>query len=156
MWQDWVEEGREVWDIARVCRNPFGRRERCGTLKDEGRTYDTDEEKFLAFVSHSLIINPAEPRRPVQARERTPADKSTIRRVEQALRRTRNNSAPGPGGISWELLKTISGTRLGRAIIEDVAQVVDRGRNQNARRMEIDEDGHDSEAGKRPHSCQGI
>jgi len=36
----------------------------------------------------------------------------------------RNNSAPGPDGISWEILK-IKGTVLGRAIIEDVAQVVE-------------------------------
>jgi len=38
MWMDWIEEGKEVWDIARVCKNPFGMRERCGVLKDERAT----------------------------------------------------------------------------------------------------------------------
>jgi len=43
---NWVAEGKEVWDIARVCKNPFGMRERCGVIKDsEGHKYETDEEK---------------------------------------------------------------------------------------------------------------
>jgi len=49
--------------------------------------------------------------------------------VEQALRRMRKNSAPGPDSISWKLLKMIRGTALGRATIEDAAQVA-RGRGR--------------------------
>jgi len=33
-------------------------------------------------------------------------------------------SLAGPDGISWKLLKAIKGTKLGKAVIEDVAQVV--------------------------------
>jgi len=51
-----------------------------------------------------------------------------IRRVKKALQKTKNNSAPGLDGISWQLLKKIQGTPLGRAIIEDVAQVADMGK----------------------------
>jgi len=30
MWDNWLAEGREVWDIVRVCKNPFNSRARCG------------------------------------------------------------------------------------------------------------------------------
>ena len=57
------KKGKEVWDIARVCRNPFGNGERCGIL---GRTYETGEEKLRAFVTRNLITEPAvERQRPV-------------------------------------------------------------------------------------------
>jgi len=47
-----------------------------------------------------------------------------VRRVWTALGKTKNNSAPGPDGVSWKLLKTIKNTPLGRAMVEDVSQVV--------------------------------
>ena len=101
MWNDWVEEGREVWDIIRVCKNPFGRRERCGTIRDEGGIYETEGEKLEAFVRHNLILTePAEPKPPVQLQARKPIDREMRRRVETALGRTKNNSAPGPDRVS--------------------------------------------------------
>jgi len=60
MWKDWVEEGWKVWDITGVCKNPFGRREGCGAVKDDERAYDTDHEKFQ------------ESRLPVQVQNRRP------------------------------------------------------------------------------------
>lgn len=41
----------------------------------------------------------------------------------QALR---NNSAPGPDGVRWKLLKMISDTELGKAILQGIVQVVER------------------------------
>lgn len=32
-WRKFVEEGEDVWKIARVARNPFNLRERCGSLQ---------------------------------------------------------------------------------------------------------------------------
>ena len=46
MWNDWVEEGKEVWDVVRMCKNPFNSRARCGTLKDDENIYETDKQKF--------------------------------------------------------------------------------------------------------------
>jgi len=58
MWEDWISKGKEVWDIVRVCKNPFGMRERCGIIKDkEGREYSTKEEKKRAFTEHNLITD---------------------------------------------------------------------------------------------------
>jgi len=43
--------------------------------------------------------------------------------VRAALGKTKNNSALGPHGISWKLLKALKGTKIGRAVIDDVTQV---------------------------------
>jgi len=110
MWNDWVEEGREVWDILRISRNPFNNRARCGTLKDdEGQTYDTDTEKFQAFRQHNLITEPAEARRAVGRQERKKAAAEVLQAASRALMGTKNGSAPGPDNISWKLLKAIRG-----------------------------------------------
>lgn len=55
-----MEEGKEVWDIARVCRYPFELKKRCGVTKDgKGKTHETNEEKLGAFTAHNLITEPA-------------------------------------------------------------------------------------------------
>jgi len=92
-------------------------------ITNEEGTYETDIDKAGAFIKHNLITEPADPRRDVEPQIRKEVSESARRSVEQALRRTKNNSAPGPDNISWRLLKMVSGTQLGRAIIEDVAQV---------------------------------
>jgi len=112
--------------MVRICKNPFNNRARCGAIKDDdGNVYEGDHDKFEAFKRHNLITDPAEPRAEVRQQERRQASETTIRRVELALRKTKGNSAPGPDGISWKLLKLIRNTQLGKALMEDVAQVVD-------------------------------
>jgi len=118
-----------VWDIVRVCKNPFGMRERCGTLTDkEGKSYETAEEKRRAFIAQNLITNPAAARAVVGQQPRQPPSADTMVKLRHALKKTRNGSAPGPDGISWKLLKMISGTALGRAVLEDVGQVAETAR----------------------------
>jgi len=89
MWNDWLEEGKDVWDIVRTCKNPFNSRARCGSLKDDGRTYETDAEKFQAFQEHNLITEHAEARPAVEAQPRLRMDERDIRRVTEALRALR-------------------------------------------------------------------
>jgi len=96
-------------------------------ITNEDGTYQTDHEKAEAFIKHNLITEPADPRTAVETQRRRKTTDSEKRRVRQALSRTKNNSAPGPDGISWRLLKAISKTALGEAIIEDVAQVTSEG-----------------------------
>ena len=126
MWVDWVSKGKEVWDIVRVCKNPFGLRERCGTLKDsEGRTHDTSEGKRQAFVAHNLITMPAEARSRVGRQKRREPSEETMVQLRHMLQNTRNDSAPGPDGISWKLLKMIQHTAIGRAVLQDAGQVAE-------------------------------
>ena len=44
-----------------------------------------------------------------------------MRRVQKALSKTKDESAPGPGGIGWRLLKMIKKTALGQVVLEDIA-----------------------------------
>jgi len=124
MWDNWLDEGKDVWDMVQICKNPFNNRAPCRAIKDnDGNIYEEDHEKFEAFRRHNLITEPAEPRKEVGQQMRQRATDTAVRRVEQALRKTKNNSAPGPDGVSWKLLKKIQNTALGRAVIQDVAQV---------------------------------
>jgi len=46
--------------------------------------------------------------------------------IHHMLKKTRNNSAPGPDGVGWRLLKLLKGTRVGKAMLEDAGQVAER------------------------------
>jgi len=113
-----------VWDIVRVCKNPFGMRERCGTLKDkDGNAFETAEEKCRAFTRHNLITEQAAERVAVGQQPRRIPSVDTMRQIHHALKKTRNDSAPGPDGVSWKLLKMLKDTSLGKAVLEDIGQV---------------------------------
>lgn len=86
MWMDWVSKGKEVWDIVRVCKNPFAMRERCGTLKDkDGIRYETAEEKRRAFTAHNLITEPAAKRAAVGQQHRRKPSMDTLTKIYHAL-----------------------------------------------------------------------
>lgn len=126
MWNDWVSKGKEVWDIVRVCKNPFGMRERCGSVKDKaGVIYETKEEKKMAFTKHNLITEEAEERPSTGRQERRKPEAETMMKIHRALKKTRNDSAAGPDGISWKLLKALKNTELGKAVLEDIGQVAE-------------------------------
>ena len=125
-WLEWIANGKEVWDMVRVCKNPFGMRERCRILKDkEGNTFETAEEKRKAFTNHNLITEPAADRTEVGRQPRRRPRGDTIVQIHHALKKTRNDSAPGPDGVSWKLLKKLKDTSLGKAVLEDIGQVAE-------------------------------
>lgn len=123
MWVQWVEEGKSVWDIARVARNPFNLKTRCTKVEDEeGRVHSEDKDIGAAFIKHNIMEareDEGEEEEIAQAPRRTPRE-AAMRRVRRALSKTKNKSAAGPDGISWRLLKMIKGTALGQAVLEDV------------------------------------
>ena len=89
---------------------------------------DDDEGKCRAFLKHNIICgHPPPDSTPRPRTKRSPARADTSERVLRALMKTRNNSAPGPDGITWRLLKALKDTRLGRAVLDDVAQMAELG-----------------------------
>jgi len=87
--------------------------------------HESDDDKLRTFTAHNLITEPAVDRDiPVGQRRRTPSGDIMVR-LDHALKKTRNNSAPGPDGISWKLLKAIKDTRLWKVVVEDVEQVAE-------------------------------
>jgi len=128
-WKKFVEDGEDVWKIARITRNPLNLKERCGSLQEEnGETIgeDDDEGKCGAFLRHNIICGQEAPETTTRTRtRRSPPDSEMREKVRRALMKTRNNSAPGPDGITWRLLKAIRDTRLGKAVLDDVGQMAD-------------------------------
>ena len=47
MWMRWVEEGKSVWDIARMARNPFNLKTRCAKVEDEDGRIHRDSTAAL-------------------------------------------------------------------------------------------------------------
>lgn len=51
-----MEERNNVWDIAKVCRNPFNLKARVhSTTDEEAVTHTEDEEIGRAFIKHKII-----------------------------------------------------------------------------------------------------
>ena len=126
--QKFVEEGEDVWKIARVARNPFNLRERCGSLqREDGQVVEEHDEagKCRAFLEHNIICgDPApESERRDHGTRKVALKAETKTAVRRALSKTKNTLAPGPDGVTWKLLKMIKDTRLGEAVLEDVGMM---------------------------------
>jgi len=121
-WGNWVEEGKGVWDILRVAKNPFNRRVRLETEERTSVDEADHEGKAAGFISHNIISGPEHPPPPQSRREREMPSKKTMDSILRALGKTKSSSATGPDGVSWRLLKALKDTHLGRAVLEDVGE----------------------------------
>lgn len=82
VWTKWVEDGKWVWDIARVARNPFNLSQRCGELTDnDGGVCNTKEKKCKAFVNHNIVTTQREQEAPEE-------DAQRFRRASQRPRKS--------------------------------------------------------------------
>ena len=61
MWIQWVEEGKSVWDIARVARNPFNLKTRCTKVEGkEGQVHSEDKDVAAAIIKDNVITGARE------------------------------------------------------------------------------------------------
>ena len=61
-WEKWISEGRDVWQCARVARNPFGLQAKCGDIVTEDGQVKTElREKGEAFAQYHLITDEIDP-----------------------------------------------------------------------------------------------
>ena len=128
-WKEWVAEGKDIWAIVRVARNPFGLKEKGNAIIDQGMLLESDEDLKQAFVRHNLKTDENMKVRK-EVNDRTEeidigVDHHILQRVRRALKKTKNQSAAGPDHISWRLLKMIHKTQLGRHLERDVARMAD-------------------------------
>jgi len=88
----------------------------------DGNLLSLTDEILEGFRKQNLLTN--ETPRPCHQSRRQPyklGPSNIIRDLSQNLRQTSNNSALGPDGISYRLLKIIQDSDLGKAIINDIA-----------------------------------
>ena len=76
MWREWVEEGKDIWAIARVARNPFGLKEKGNSIMVQGALLETDKEFTEAFVRHNLKTEDVPRRARTPERLRRPSRQS--------------------------------------------------------------------------------
>lgn len=122
-WAKWIQEGRDVWQCARVARNPFGMNKRCGDITAEDGTVATeDQEKGRLFAQYNLVNELRAATDIRHTTKRVFAGNHQMAAIHQLLKKIKNTSTPGPDGISWRLWKIIKDTEIGRRAIEDAAQ----------------------------------
>ena len=102
-----------------------------GRLTDaRGRWLEADVEEVHCLVSEvfeELGVGRGDVGEGVGYRE-CPLSRGEIESaVRQALRKTKNRSAPGPDGVGYRLIKAVRDTRLGRELIREVVDNLARG-----------------------------
>ena len=129
-WTKFIQQNdhHHPWKIISLARDPFRLRPQMREeIRDNrGNILTQDKEKVKGFQEHNFIWTPQQESLTVQdsyikeVLDDTPLE-WRIEQVVRALLNTKNNSAPGPDGISYRLLKLIRHTTLGKAIIRDIA-----------------------------------
>ena len=124
-WKDFVEKGEDVWKIGRVTRNPWNFKERCRALETEDREVvgkADHDEKCRAFLQHNIIEgNPPTLTDRTRTKTRCP-EQGKDGDGEEGAGQNQASASTGPDGVTWRLLKMLKNTRLGTAVLEDVAQ----------------------------------
>jgi len=103
-------------------------------MVDGDKVLTRPQEILEAFRKQHLLTDQEGPPRPVRTMTPRPyalGKPHTIRAILQALSKTSNNSAPGPDGIFYRLLKILRDTPLGQAIINDIADNTDNPSQEN-------------------------
>ena len=139
-WEEYLQEygAKDPWAAVRTARDPFKLRSSMPqVLKDaNGTILRTDEEKCTAITRHNFQPPCTEPT--IHELEEEPIHEGSLsihlppqevlrEQVDQALAKTSNSSAPGPDLISWRLLKAVSATVIGNAILDLVVTSLQTG-----------------------------
>jgi len=124
-----------------------------GDLTDEtGVTHKTDEKKAVCLQDHHLRHGGQEIGRtqdevhPIQL-----PPPHIIKAVEDVLKGTYKNSAPGPDGVSYRIIKLLQNTPLVQAVLSDIVGTIStagRAAIPGAQGLARHENGNDTEPGK--------
>ena len=136
-WQKFSEEHghRDPWEIVRWAKHPWRLKTRMRRLRTkERKELISDQEKVQGLVQDlfgwdenrqpTRVPQPEERRNDIGDNE----GRFMVAQVIKALSGTSNSSAPGPDGVSYKLLKAIKDNRLGKAVVEEVATNLIRGK----------------------------
>ena len=114
-------KSQDIWRVIKIARNPFNTRCVMPARLNEDEGYNTDDQKFQAFVKEHFQGSEEEQIHNGFLWSLKGLLKDRAKLVEwirQALSKTNSHSTPGPDRISYCLLKLIKDTRLGAQIID--------------------------------------
>jgi len=129
-WSKFLQQNghKDPWHIVRIAKDPFAMKARLNTIKEGEASLSSPSQILDAFkMQHLLTEGTPTPSQqpatsPIPYQQASP---HIVKEVLRALARTKNNSSPGPDGISYRLLRMIQDTDLGKAVINDIARNIE-------------------------------
>ena len=123
-WEDCCTQSGEKspWEVVRCAKDPWGLKERMGRLRGaDGKWLDSERDKVDRLGKDLLGEGAAQASVVVGAGEECPSSEDRVMEwVCSALSGTKNNSAAGPDGVGYRLIKVVWDTKLGIEVLGEV------------------------------------
>ena len=127
-WEDFCTESGEKspWEVVRLARDPRRLKERMGRLRGaDGAWLESEGEKVNGLVRDLFEEEAAQAAMDIGDGEECPYGTDEVMKwVCDAVSGTKNNSAAGPDGVGYRLIKAIRDTRLGSELLGEVVSVL--------------------------------
>ena len=123
-WEDFCTESGEKspWEVVRWARDPWRLKERMGRLRGaDGNWLESEKDKVDGLVRDLFGEEAAQDTFGMGECGECPYSIDEVMEwVRDALSGTKNNSAAGPDGVGYRLIKAIRDTRLGNELFGEV------------------------------------
>ena len=123
-WQDFCTESgeRSPWEVVRWARDPWWLKERKGRLQGaDGTWVELERDQVDGLVKDLFGEETVQAAIVVGGGGECPYSEDEVMEwVCDALSGTKNNSAAGPDGLGYRLIKSIQDTRLGTEVLREV------------------------------------
>ena len=127
-WEDFCTESGEKspWEVVRWAKDPWRLKGRMGRLRGaDGTWLESEGEKLDGLVRDLFGEESAQDAMDVGNGGECPYGTDEVMVwVCDALSGTKNNSAPGPDGVGYRLIKAIRDTRLGSELLGEVVSAL--------------------------------
>ena len=123
-WEGFCTESGEKspWEVVRWAKDPWRLMERMGRLRGtDGEWLESVRDKVDGLVRDLFGEEAAQDAMGMRERGECPyGTEEVMEWVRDALPGTRNNSAAGPDGVGYRLIKAIRDTRMGNELLGEV------------------------------------
>ena len=123
-WEDFCTESEEKspWDVVRWAKDPWRLKQRMGRLRGaDGRWLESEGDKVDGLVSDLFGGDVGGAVGDAGERVECPyAEDAVMQWVRNALSLTKNNSASGPDGVGYKLIKMVRDMKLGSEVLGEV------------------------------------
>ena len=123
-WEDFCTESGEKspWEVVRWAKDPWRLKERMGRLRGaDGKWLESEGDKVDGLVKDLFGEEVPQVSVVVGEGEECPYSGDQVMEwVHSALSGTRNNSAAGPDGVGYRMIKAVRDTKLGIEVLGEV------------------------------------
>ena len=123
-WEDFCTESGEKspWEVVRWAKDPWRLKEMMGRLRGtDGAWLESEGDKMDGWVRDLFGEESSRETVVVEEGGECPYSGDDVMEwVQAALSGTKNNSAAGPDGVGYRLIKAVRDTRLGREVMGEI------------------------------------